>query len=244
MIAKINNRGRAFTGERTFMSANIITCFNQKGGAGKTTVSVHLAIGLARRGFKVALVDADEQSSAMNWSKFAPEESPFPVAMMSLAAMGPTLHRELKKHIDNFEFIVVDCPPALNSPIPKSAMLIADLAIIPMKASPLDVWAAEPAKDLAKEMKAINEALQIRVLPNEVQARTTLYKEAMNYLMEDQEIPVMESRLALRTAYRECAALGRTVFEGGSSAAEAIREIETLVTEVLVTLKSPERVEA
>lgn len=233
-----------FTGERNRMSANIITCFNQKGGAGKTTISVHLAVGLARRGFKVALVDADEQNSAMNWSSMASEESIFPVTMMSLAAMGPRLHQELKKHIDNYDFVVVDCPPALNSPIPKSAMLVSDLAIIPMKPSPLDGWAAEPAKSLASQVKVINENLLIRVLPNEVQPRTTLFQEAMEYLKTDMEIPVMESRLSLRTAYRECAALGRTVYDSGRSAAEAVKEIESLVTEVIGLLNGPQRKEA
>lgn len=225
------------------MSANIITCFNQKGGAGKTTISVHLAVGLARRGFKVALVDADEQNSAMNWSRMASEDVLFPVSMMSLAAMGPRLHQELKKHMDNYDFVVVDCPPALNSPIPKSAMLVSDLAIIPMKPSPLDGWAAEPAKNLAMQVKEINEQLQIRVLPNEVQPRTTLFQEAMEYLKTDQEIPVMEARLSLRTAYRECAALGRTVYDAGRSGAEAVKEIEILVTEVLTLLNASEKAE-
>jgi chromosome partitioning protein len=226
------------------MAANIVACFNQKGGAGKTTVSIHLAVGLARRGYKVALVDADEQSSAMNWAALAGEDTPFPAAVIGLANMGARLHQELKKHMDHYQFIIVDCPPALNSPIPKSAMLVADLAVIPMKASPLDVWAAKPAKELALEVKAINEGLQVRVLPNEVQARTTLYQEAMDYLKEDQEIPVMNSRLSLRTAYRECAALGRTVFDAGRSGLEAVKEIEALVSEVLVTLQNPARVEA
>lgn len=225
--------------------SNIISCFNQKGGAGKSTVSVHLAVGLARRGYKVAIVDTDEQSSAMTWAAQAPEGQPFPAAVMGLSQMGARLHQELKKHVEDYDFLVVDCPPAINSPIPKSAMLVSDLAIIPMKASPVDIWAATPAKELAMDVKTINDSLQIRVLPNEVQ-KTKLAREAIEVLEEDGEVPVMRTRISLRTAYRECATDGATVYsmknkKGELKAPDAVDEIESLVSEVLELLSCPQR---
>lgn len=226
--------------------ANIISCFNQKGGAGKTTVSVHLAVGLAGRGYKVALVDTDEQSSAMTWAAQAGEATPFPASVMGLSQMGARLHQELKKHMEDYDFLVVDCPPAINSPIPKSAMLVSDLAIIPMKASPVDIWAATPAKELALDVQTINDTLQIRVLPNEVQ-KTKLARDAIEVLEEDQSAPVMQTRISLRTAYRECASEGATVYsmrnrKGELKAPDAVQEIESLVTEVLTLLNCAQKV--
>lgn len=227
------------------MAANIISCFNQKGGAGKSTVSVHLAVGLAGRGYKVALIDTDEQSSAMTWAAQAGEDAPFPAAVMGLSQMGARLHQELKKHVADYDFLVVDCPPAINSPIPKSAMLVSDLAIIPMKASPVDIWAATPAKELALDVQTINESLQVRVLPNEVQ-KTKLARDAIEVLEEDTAVPVMQTRIALRTAYRECASDGATVYsmrnrKGELKAPDAVDEMECLVREVLELLNCPQK---
>ena len=218
------------------MTANIITVFNQKGGAGKTTVSVHLAVGLARRGYRVALVDTDEQGSAMTWSAQADEDRPFPVTMIGLTHMGGATHRELRKHLGNYDFIVVDCPPALNSPIPRSTMLVADLAIIPMKASPVDIWAAQPAKELAMDVKVTNEDLALRVLVNEVQ-KTKLKEGAVEMLETDAAIPPMATKISLRNAYRECAMNGATVYDSPKTAKPAIEEIESLVNEVLQILE-------
>lgn len=216
------------------MTASIITVFNQKGGAGKTTISVHLAEGLARRGFRVNLVDTDEQGSASSWAAQAPEDKPFTPKITGMSRAGATTHRELQKHVNDNDFIVVDCPPALDSPIPKSTMLVADLAIIPMKASPVDIWAAQGAKELALDVKAINDSLLLRVLLNEVQ-KTKLKDAAMEMLSGDADIPPMNTTIGLRSAFRECAISGSTVYDIKSAKA-AIEEVDSLVDEVLAIL--------
>ena len=58
----------------------VIGVLNQKGGVGKTTISVNLASELARRGNKVLLVDADPQGSALDWSEIREKVQLFPVA--------------------------------------------------------------------------------------------------------------------------------------------------------------------
>jgi chromosome partitioning protein len=57
------------------------------------------------------------------------------------------MHREVRNYIDKFDVIFIDCPPAMNSAAPTSAMLISDLALIPVVPSPGDIWAAEAAKN-------------------------------------------------------------------------------------------------
>ncbi|MDD2942719.1 MAG: hypothetical protein PHC51_07120 [bacterium] len=85
----------------------------------------------------------------------------------------------------------------------------------------------------------MNEALQARIIPNMCQPNTTLAKDAMDVLNDfgiDFLIPVTDSHIHLRTAYRSSAVFGATVHDQGSSASTAIQEIDALVDEVLSIL--------
>ena len=128
------------------MSAKVITVFNQKGGCGKTTIAMQLAGSLGLRGFAALVVDMDPQGTASRWASAAAEGSDFPASVMSLAPMEGKMHREVKNHVEKYDFVFIDCPPAMNSAVPTSAMLISDLALIPIVPSPGDIWAAEAAK--------------------------------------------------------------------------------------------------
>ena len=119
----------------TIRTARIIALVNQKGGPGKTTLAMHLAGELARRGARVMVADADPQATATRWAAAAPEDLPFPAAVAGLAATDGRIHREF---IDVFDFVVVDCPPSADSPVSQSALLVADLALVPVIPSPPD----------------------------------------------------------------------------------------------------------
>lgn len=215
------------------MTAKVVTCFNQKGGAGKTTLSVHLAVGFSRRGFRTLLVDVDPQGTALRWAKEA--EGAFPTAVMGLAELGGKVHRELAKYVEDYDVVVVDCPPSADSPTPSSVMLVSDLALIPVIPSPADLWAAEAAKELAHKSKAVNEALLVRTVPNIVQGHTKMAKDALQLLSEDSEVPRTTATIGMRAAFKECALTGTTVHTL-PRAKEATEEVEELVTEVLSLL--------
>lgn len=214
------------------MVAKVVTLFNQKGGCGKTTMTIQLAGTLAIRGYKTLVVDMDDQNTATRWASQAPDEAPFPAAMMNLAAMGGKMHREIKNQLENYDFIFIDCPPAALSPAPSSAMLISDLAIIPVVPAPADMWASVAAKKLALTAQLTNEELIIRILPNMVQKNTNLARDTLDVLAEDEEIPMTKSQVGSRSAFRECQLTGSTV-HSLSKSSTAAQEIDTLVDEVL-----------
>src|SRR6202012_4362145 len=108
-------------------------------------------------------------------------------------------------------YIVIDCPPAVHSPSPSSAMLVADLSLIPVVPAPADMWAVVAAKQLAAQAQATNEGLKIRLVPNMVQKNTTLARDTLGVLAEDDEIPLLKAWLGSRAAYREWQLRGATV---------------------------------
>ena len=221
------------------MSAKIVTVFNQQGGVGKTITSMLLASTLALRKNKRALVvDMDEQGTAVRWAALAPDETPFPAAVVSLAQMGGKMHREVRNQIGNYDYIFIDCPPALSSPVASSSLLISDLALIPMVLAPADLWAVVGAKALVENARDQNEGLLSRVLPNMAskKRRTNIADVTLKALEPDKSIPLTENWLGNRTVFRECQAFGCAV-QSMSRSGDAITEVEALADEVLALLR-------
>jgi chromosome partitioning protein len=219
------------------MAARVIAVVNQKGGAGKTTISMNMAGSLAKRGHKVLVVDADPQGTATRWAASAEDDKLFPASVVGLSAATTKVHREVKKFLDDYDWIVIDCPPAADSPVPQSALLIADLAVVPLIPSPLDMWAAVGIREAILNVSSINEALQARLVFNQYQQNTSLAKEALEILSEF-GIELCDTRIGSRQVYRQSAVFGHTVHDFGSKAKEAIEEIEGLTDELLSVIES------
>ncbi|HEX8833186.1 MAG TPA: ParA family partition ATPase [Abditibacteriaceae bacterium] len=214
------------------MPARIITVCNQKGGSGKTTVTMQLTGALARRGFSCLVVDADPQGTASRWAASAPDENPFPAPVVGLSAAGTKVHREVAKFVNQYDFILIDCPPAADSPVPQSALLVADLALVPLIPSPLDMWASVGIREVIDNVSSINEGLQARLVVNQCQPHTNLAKEVLE-LLPTFGIEACKTMLGQRTAYRQSAVFGTTVYDLDGKAPAAVQEIEALVTEAL-----------
>src|SRR5688572_7669451 len=206
------------------MPAKVITVTNQKGGSGKTTISMQLAGALARRGNKVLVVDADPQGTATRWAATAEDDRPFPASVVGLSAASAKVHREVRKFIDDYQYIIIDCPPAADSPVPQSALLISDLALVPIIPSPLDMWAAVGIRKVIENISEINQELQARLVINQCQPNTSLAKEALEVLPEF-GIDLCKANLQQRQVYRQSAVFGQTVHDFGNKASAAIEEI-------------------
>lgn len=209
---------------------SIVTITNQKGGSGKTTVTMGLAGTLALRGQKVLVVDADLQATACRWASAAEEDCPFPAAVIGLAAAGGKLHREVQKHVGDYDYILIDTPPAVESSAPQSALLVSDLALVPVIPSPADLWAAQGILAIIEGATVVNEALKALLVPNMV-PHTVLGREALDAL-SDFGLEVSSASLGQRTAFREAAIEGATVQALGNRARQAVAELEALCDQV------------
>ncbi len=214
--------------------ARIIALVNQKGGPGKTTLAMHLAGELSRRGARVMVADADPQATATRWAAAAPEDLPFPAVVVGLAATGGRLHRELEKFIDAFDYIVVDCPPSADSPVSQSALLVADLALVPVIPSPPDLWAGVAIREVIDRVSAINETLDARLVVNQRKPHTRLAASLAD-LLPRYGLGVLDTQIGDREAFRHAAAGGITAADV-PRAAVAAAEISRFADEVLQIL--------
>lgn len=150
----------------------IIGLLNQKGGVGKTTLSVNLAASFARTGARVLLIDVDPQGSALDWAA-AREGAPlFPVVGLPRA----TVHKEITQIGCNYDHIIIDGPPRVTD-LARSALMASDFVLIPVQPSPYDIWAADGIVKLIDEARVYKENLKSAFVINRKIVNTAIGRD-------------------------------------------------------------------
>ncbi len=204
----------------------IIAVQNQKGGVGKTTISVHISHGLSLQGSRVLLVDADPQGSARDWAAARQGAPLFNVIGLD----RPVIHKELPAIAKNYDHIVIDGPPRVSD-LARSAIIASDMVLIPVQPSPYDVWAAQEVVTLVKDAQIYKPALKSVFAVNRKIVGTAIGRDVVDALA-GYELPVLEAEICQRVAFAESAATGQTVLEVNRRSAASV-EILVLVSKLL-----------
>lgn len=207
------------------MAGRIVTIAQQKGGAGKTTLAAHLAVAWMEGGKRsVAVLDVDPQGSLGEW--FETRENALGEGATGLefrTASGWGARREAQRLARDHDFVVVDTPPHADLDA-KPAIESADLVVIPVQPTPVDLWATRSTLDL------IGGGPPGVIVLNRVPPRGKLAGE-MIAAMRDFGGDIAGAALGNRVAYAESLGRGLTVLERGGNA-KATEEITGLAAEL------------
>lgn len=203
------------------MAGKVITVAQQKGGSGKTTVAVNLAVAFARKGKTVALLDTDPQGSLGRWFMARREAGEPGMEFSTASAWGVSY--ECDKLRKSFDYVFVDTPPKIDADL-KPAIRESDLVIIPVGASQVDVWATEGVIDLAQREKA-----KTLVVLNRAKVGTKVATD-VDASLTALGVKRAKTVLGSRVAFAESLGHGKGVLERPKGAWS--EEIEALAAEV------------
>jgi chromosome partitioning protein len=205
---------------------SIIAIVGNKGGTGKTTLSLNLAAGLASRG-SVVIVDADPQQSAYQWRLVGKDDSVLPAVVA--AAIG--LEKTVRALRDVHDHVVIDCPPSIKASQTEQALRLAEHALIPVQPSPIDLWATTHIARVVEKLRLVNPGLRALIVMSQMEPRTTLSR-LMPEAAAELDLPVAASALRRRSIHRHCVLDGRSVFQAGRRGEAAANEIQELIAEI------------
>lgn len=210
------------------MAGKIITVAQQKGGSGKTTLAVNMAISLLQKKLSVALIDTDPQGSMGRWfmERVTAQGEDDAMDFSTSSAWGANYESEKLKR--RFDYVIIDTPPKIDSDL-RPALRAADLVLVPVSASHVDLWATEGVLDLARREKA-----PVLIVLNRVRPQTRLSAEVAEKAAEF-GVGVAETRISNRVAYAETLGQGVGVLERARSGA-ARQEMTALTDEVLALM--------
>ena len=204
----------------------VIAMVGNKGGAGKTTLSINLASGMHRR-FPTVLLDADPQRSSFQWREIAEGED-----LVEVVDAVDNVVDAVKNYRNHYNYVMIDCPPSVQSEQTRQALTCCDLAVIPVLPSPLDLWATVHVEQELEWARSVNPGIKGLVVVNQLESRTLLSR-LINDALAEIELPVANTAITRRMAYRNAMLQGCSVLDAGSTAKDAAEDIKQLVEEVV-----------
>ncbi|MGM0560335.1 MAG: ParA family partition ATPase [Pseudomonadota bacterium] len=216
------------------MTARIITVAQQKGGAGKTTLAAHLAVALTAAKHKVAVVDIDPQQSLTFWYKQRQALLGDAGAGLLVSQInGWRLRNEVQKLAEDHDVVLIDSPPHAETEA-RIAVRSADLVVVPVQPSPMDIWATRPTLELAK-----GEGTAALAVLNRVPPRARLTEEMLTALKE-LGAEVAKTKVGNRVVFASALSEGRAVGEVQPKG-KAAQEMASLSREILRHARKQEK---
>lgn len=207
----------------------IILVGSEKGGVGKSTISINIAAELAQRNQDVCLVDADKQGTASRWAQDRVDARFKPVQCISL---HDNIHKPLLDLSDRYKILVVDVAGRDSREL-RTGMLAADVLVTPFRPSQPDLDTLPHLADVIEQAKDMNPSLICRAVLSmaPTNPRVNEVNQAKDYLKSYPEFVVCDAIVRDRKAFRDSLAEGAGVVEWGDP--KATYEVQRLVRELI-----------
>ena len=192
-----------------------IMVINSKGGSGKTTIAVNLAAYCAQKGYETHLVDLDPQGSSTQWLKERPSNK-------SKIRGSTKFQKPLKKNKNTV--VIYDVPAAIYGSRLDTYIKKADMIVVPVMPSPIDMKAAVDFLVSLRSMgPVIRNKIKVGLVANRARANTNIFLELDTYLVKEKGLKYVTA-FRDNTNYIKSARTGLGVFEMGESATAQDRE--------------------
>lgn len=205
----------------------IIAIANSKGGVGKSTLAVHLAAWLHAQGHRVTLADCDTQQSSSEWIREA-----VPGVHAVRLDNPDVILNDLPTLAQDADYVIADGPGS-QTETSRALLLRADLAIVPCKASMLEVRALAKATEVLRQAQDIRGGVPRAVIVLSMVGRNYRLTQDMKDAAASLDLPLAKTSMILRQIYADAPGQGAIVSTLGARAREAATEVNALFREIL-----------
>lgn len=209
----------------------IVTVGNTKGGVGKTTLAVNIAIARALAGRDVWLVDADRQGTAQMAISIRADAEHLPGIACSQYADGPVLRAQVQQQGKKYDDIIIDAG-GRDSTALRAALVLSDVLLVPFQPRSYDVWALNDIASLVDEARSVRDGLRAYAVlncadPGNISSDNAEAAEAVADVPQFEYLPAPIRR---RKAFANAAGQGLSVLELSPKDTKAIDELNNLVS--------------
>lgn len=208
----------------------IITVGNTKGGVGKTTLAVQIAIARALAGHEVWLIDGDRQGTAAAAIAARAESGRQPGIACAQYADGPQLRSQVQQQRDKWQDIIIDAG-GRDSTALRAALILSDVLLVPFAPRSYDVWALDDMAGLVDEARSVRDGLRCYAVLNQADPgdHSTDNSEAAAAVAEVSQFDYLQTPIRRRKAFSNAGGAGLSVGELASKDHKAIAELNKLL---------------
>ena len=208
----------------------IVTIGNTKGGVGKTTLAVNIAIARSLAGREVWLIDGDRQGTAQTAISLRLEAGKLPSIACATYPDGLTLRTQVQQQAHKFDEVIIDAG-GRDSTALRAALVLSDILLVPFQPRSYDVWALNDIANLIDEVNSIRSGLRCFAVLNCADASefSTDNTEAAEAVAELSQFQYLSTPLRRRKAFANAAGAGLCVFEIKPQDTKATAELHSLI---------------
>jgi chromosome partitioning protein len=204
----------------------ILVVGHVKGGVGKTTLALNLAIVRAGEGHDVLLVDGDEQGTALLFTDLRTTTLGSP-GYTAVRLQGPALRTQVRQLTPKYDDLVIDVGGRDTGSL-RAALTVAQTLLIPVQPRSFDIWAVDQMMALVTEAHAVNPEVRALALLNAADAQGRDNRDAIEALHDIAGLMILPLTIGRRKAFPNAAAQGRAVTEATPRDAKAVAELDAL----------------
>ena len=209
----------------------IITVGNTKGGVGKTTLAVNIAIARALQGREVWLIDGDRQGTAQTAISIRAESGCQPGIACATYPDGTTLRAQVQQQAKKFDDIIIDAG-GRDSTALRAALVLSDVLLVPFQPRSYDVWALNDIAALVDDARSVRDGLRAFAVLNcaDPGDQSTDNVEAAAAVADVPQFEYLDTPIRRRKAYANAAGAGLSVLEFKPADKKAVDEINALIS--------------
>lgn len=209
----------------------ILTVGNTKGGVGKTTLALNLALARALAGKDVWLIDGDRQGTSQMAVSIRAEAGHLPGLSCALYADGSILRSQIQQQAGKFDDVIIDAG-GRDSTALRAALVLSDVLLVPFAPRSLDVWALGDIAALIDEARSVRDGLRAFAVLNcaDPGSASTDNRDAAAAVADYPQLTYLDAPLRRRKSFANAAGQGLSVLEVSPKDGKACEELNKLVS--------------